>query len=68
MKRKEKPWALTKEGPAREAKKNHEDPKAQKEGKGKKKSFKKKEDIDLGHEQDLHHQGSGSFERKPRRS
>lgn len=40
MKRKEKPWALTKEGPAREAKKNHEDPKAQKEGKGKKKVSK----------------------------
>ena len=32
MKSKERPWALIKEGPAREVKKYHEDPKAQKEG------------------------------------
>ena len=39
MKSKERPLALTKEGPAREVKKDHEDLKGQKEGKkkGKKK-------------------------------
>ena len=36
MKRKERLWALTKEGPTCEVKKDHEGPKAQKEGKRKK--------------------------------
>ena len=36
-----------------------------KEGKRKKK-VKKEEEPDLGHEQDLHHPRSRSFERKPR--
>lgn len=33
MKSKERPWALEKEGPTREVKKDHVDPKTQKEGK-----------------------------------
>ena len=33
MKNKERPWALTKEGPIHEAKKDHEGPKSQEEGK-----------------------------------
>ena len=41
MKSKERPWALTKEGPAREVKKDHEGLKAQKEGKRKGKKSKK---------------------------
>ena len=36
VKSKEKPWALTKEDPIHEVKKNHEGPKSQKEGKRKK--------------------------------
>ena len=35
MESKERPWTLTKEGPARKVKKDHEGPKAQKEGKKK---------------------------------
>ena len=46
MKSKERPWALTKEGPTREVKKDHEGLKAQKEGKkGKKKKVKKKRSL-----------------------
>ena len=33
MKSKERPWALTKEGLIHEVKKDHKDPKSQKEGK-----------------------------------
>ena len=36
MKSKERPWALTKEGPIHEVKTDHEGPKSQKEGKRKK--------------------------------
>ena len=36
MKSKERPWALAKEGPIHEVKKDHEGPKSQKEGKRKK--------------------------------
>ena len=36
VKSKEKPWALTKEDPIHEVKKDHEGPKSQKEGKRKK--------------------------------
>ena len=43
MKSKERPWALTKEGPIHEVKKDHEGPKSQKEGKRKKKKMKKKQ-------------------------
>ena len=35
MRSKEKPWVLTKDGPIHEAKKDHEGPKSQKEGKKK---------------------------------
>ena len=43
MKSKERPWALTKESPTCEIKKDHEGPKAQKEEKRKKnKNVKKK--------------------------
>ena len=42
MKSKERPWALTKEGPTREVKNDHESPKAQKEGKKIYKKGKKK--------------------------
>lgn len=42
MKSKEKLWVLTKEGLTHEVKKDHEGPKAQKEGKIKKKVKKKK--------------------------
>ena len=47
--------------------------KAQRRKKGKKKEKKekkkeKKKDPDLGHEQDFHHLGSGSFDEKLRRS
>ena len=35
MKSKERPWALTKEGPIHEVKKDNEGPKSQKEGKRK---------------------------------
>ena len=42
MKSKERPLALTKEGPTREVKKDHEGRKAQKEGKRKKKVKKKR--------------------------
>ena len=41
MKSKERPWALTKEGPACEVKKDREGLKAQKEGKRKEKKSKK---------------------------
>ena len=58
MKSKERPRALTKEGPTHEVKKDHGGRKAQKEGKRKKKS-KKEKDPDLGHEWDLHQPGSG---------
>ena len=52
MKSKERPWALTKEGPIHEVKKGHEGSKSQKEGKKKKETIiiiiiKKKEE-DLG--------------------
>ena len=36
MKSKERPWALTKEGPTHEVKKDHEGVRSQKEGKRKK--------------------------------
>ena len=62
MKSEERPWALTKEVPARKVKKDHEGPKRRE------KKSKKEEDPDLGHERDLHHPGSKSFERKPIRS
>ena len=41
MKSKERSWALTKEGPTREVKKDHEGQKAQKKGKRKKKVKRK---------------------------
>ena len=50
MKSKERPWALIKEGPIHEAKKDHEGPKSQKEGKKKEIIIiikeKKEEDFD----------------------
>ena len=42
MKSKKRPWVLTKEGPTHKVKKDHEGPKAQKEGKRKKKSKKRR--------------------------
>ena len=68
MKSKERPWALAKEGPTREVKKDHKGQNAQKEWKRKKKVKKKEEDSDLGHERDLHHLERKSFKRKPTRS
>ena len=47
MKSKGRPWILTKEGLIHEVKKDHEDPKSQKEGKKKEIIIKKKEE-DLG--------------------
>ena len=43
MKSKERPWALTNEGPIHEVKKDHEGPKSQKEGKKRKKYNNNKE-------------------------
>ena len=43
MKGKERPWALIKEGPIHEVKKDHEGSKSQKEGKKKEINKKKKE-------------------------
>ena len=65
MKSKERPWTLTKEGPTHEVKKDHEGPKAQKEGKIKKRRRRRRGPRLRPRMGSLHPQGSGSFKRNP---